>query len=143
MPHHVTNRGLFTIANTAISASTDIRMAVFKGTTPTAAAIRDMNFLSDLTAVSTEAAASGYSRADLASVAITESDASDNVVISAAAPTWTSVAVGETWTHVAYYIEGASDSARVLLSVDIPASTLVTNGGNVTGPALSLTITGS
>lgn len=143
MPHYMTNRGLYTLANTAISGSTDIRAAVFKGSTPTAAAIRDYNFLSDLIGAMTEAAASGYSRADLASVTITESDASDNVTITAAAPSWTSVASGETWTAIGYYIEGASDAARVLLSVDIPSSSLVTNGGNVTGPTLTYTITGS
>jgi len=143
MPHYVTNRGLFTIANTAISASTDIRAAVFKGALPSVAAIRDYNFLSELTAAMTEAVASGYSRADLASVTITESDASDNVTITAAAPTWNSVAAGETWTAIAYYVEGASDAARVLLAVDDPAADLITNGGDVTGPALSITITGS
>lgn len=143
MPHVMTNRGLYTLANTAISGSTDIRAAVFKGSTPTAAAIRDYNFLSDLTGAMTEAAASGYSRADLSGVTITESDASDNVTITATAPSWTSVAVGETWTAIGYYIEGASDAARVLLSVDIPSSSLVTNGGNVTGPTLTYTITGS
>lgn len=141
----VTNRGIFTIANVAISASTDIRQAVFTdaGTPPTAAAVRDMNFLADLTAVYTEAAVSGYARADLASVALTESDAADNVTLTAAAPTYTAVAAGETWEAVAYYIEGASDAARVLLIVDTPATPIITNGGNVTGPALSVTVTGS
>ncbi len=143
MPHYVTNRGLFYLANNAISASTDIRAAVFKGTAPAESAIRDYNFLSDLTAAMTEAAASGYSRADLASVAIAENDTPNTVTITAAAPSWTSVASGETWTAVGYYIEGASDSARTLLSVDIPSSSLATNGGNVTGPTLTYTISGS
>ena len=143
MPHYMTNRGLFYLANNAISASTDIRAAVFKGTTPAESAIRDYNFLSDLTAAMTEAAASGYSRADLASVAIAENDTPNTASITAAAPSWTSVAAGETWTAIGYYIEGASDSARTLLSVDIPASSLVTNGGNVTGPTLTYTISGS
>lgn len=143
MPMYITNRGLFHLTSNAISGTTDIRMAVFRGAVPAVATIRDMNFLSDLTAVSTEAAAANYARADLASVTVTESDASDNVTITAAAPSWTNVAAGETWTHVAYYIEGASDAARVLLAVDDPAADLITNGGSVTGPALSITITGS
>lgn len=143
MPMTLANRGLYHLMNTAISGSTDIRAAVFNGAVPSVASIRDMNFLSDLTAVSTEAAASGYSRADLAGVTLTESDASDNVTLVATAPTWSSVAVGETWTHVAYYIEGASDAARVLISVDDTAADLVTNGGNVTGPTPSWTVTGS
>ena len=143
MPHHMTNRGLFTVANTAITASTDVRCAVFKGSTPTAAAIRDMNFLSDLTAVMTEAAAAGYARVAVTGETITENDSPDTVTFVTAAPSWASVAVGETWTALAWYIEGASDAARVLLSVDIPSSTLVTNGGPVTGPALTYTIAGS
>lgn len=139
------NRGLYYLLNTAISSSTDIRQAVFKGTVPSAATIRDWNFLSDVIAdaSSDEAAASGYARADLASVTLTESDASDNVTLTAAAPTYTSVAAGETWTFVAYYIEAASDATRTLLGIDAPASSQVTNGGNITGPALSITVTGS
>lgn len=139
----ITNRGLYYLLNTATSSSTDIRAAVFKGATPAASAIRDYNFLSDLAGAMTEAAASGYSRKDLASVAIAEVDGSDTVTITAAAPSWTAVATGETWTAIAYYVEAASDAARTLIAVDVPASSLVTNGGNVTGPALSITITGS
>lgn len=136
------NRGLFHLLSAAISGSTDIRQAVFTdaGTPPTDAAVRDMNFLADLTAVYTEAAVSGYGRADLASVTLTEVDGSDNVTLTAAAPTYSSVAAGETWEAVAFYIEGASDAARVLIGVDTPAATQVTNGGNITGPALSVTV---
>ena len=143
MPHYMTNRGLYYLMNNAISGSTDIRAAVFKGAAPSAATIRDYNFLSELTAAMTEAAASGYARADLAGVTITESDASDNVTITATGPTFTSVAAGETWVAIGYYIEGASDAARTLLSVDVPASTVVTNGGNITLSGLTYTITGS
>lgn len=137
------NRGLYALLNSAISGSTDIRQAVFKGAAPSAASIRDMNFLSDVTAVWTEAAASGYARADLAGVALAEDDALDKVTLVATAPTYTSVASGETWTGVAYYIEGASDAARALIGIDVPASSQVTNGGNITGPALSVNVTGS
>jgi hypothetical protein len=143
MPHTMTNRGLFYLQNNAISASTDFRCLVFKTTTPSVAAIRDYNFVSDLLAATTEAAASGYARVDLAGVAISESDASDNVTITATAPTITSVAAGETWLGVAYYIEGASDAARTLISVDVPASSVSTNGGDITLPQMSYTVTGS
>lgn len=139
----MTNRGLYHLLNTAISGSTDLRAAVFTGSVPSVASIRDMNFLSDLTAVSTEAAASGYSRADLAGVTLTENDAADKVTLVATAPEWANVAVGETWTHVAYYIEGASDAARVLVAVDDPASDQVTNGGDITGPTPAWDVTGS
>lgn len=139
------NRGLYTLLNAATTASTDIRQAVFTGTVPAAATIRDWNFLSDVIAdaTSAEAAASGYARADLASVTITEVDASDSVTLTAAAPTYTAVATGETWTFVAFYIFNASDSAAELIGIDAPASSVVTNGGNITGPALAITVTGS
>lgn len=143
MAFTMTNRGLFYLLNNAISASTDIRAAVFKGSAPAAATIRDYDFLSSLTGAMTEAAASGYARVDLASVAITESDASDNVTITAAAWTMNSVAAGETWTAIGYYIEGASDAARTLIGVDVPSSSITTNGSNITGPSLLITITGS
>lgn len=139
----MTNRGLYHLLNTAISGSTDLRAAVFKGTVPSVASIRDMNFLSELTAVSTEAAASGYARADLAGVTLAENDGSDKVTLVATAPEWANVAAGETWTHVAYYIEGASDAARVLVAVDDPASDQVTNGGDITGPTPAWDVTGS
>lgn len=140
MPHTVTNKGLFNFFSTAISGATDLRAAVFKGSAPSIATIKDMNFLTDLTAVMTEAAAVGYTRQDLSGVALAENDASDNVTFIASAPTMTNVAVGETWVAIGYYIEAGTDATRLLVSVDIPASTLVTNGGNVTLPAFSLTV---
>ena len=139
------NRGLYYLLNTAISSSTDLRQAVFTGTVPSAATIRDWNFLSDVIAdaSSAEAVASGYARADLASVTLTEDDTGDKVTLTAAAPTYTAVAAGETWTFVAYYVEGASDAARTLIGIDAPASSQATNGGNITGPALTVNVTGS
>lgn len=139
------NRGLYTLLNSAVSGSTDLRQAVFTGTPPAAGTIRDWNFLSDVIAdaSSAESVASGYARADLAGVTLTESDASDNVTLVASAPTYTAVAVGETWTFVAFYIEAGSDAARTLIGIDEPASTQVTNGGDIVGPALSVTVTGS
>lgn len=135
------NRGLYKLLNAATSGSTDIRMAVFKGAPPNAATVADYNFLSDVIASFTEASASGYARADLASVAIGEDDSGDKATLTAAAPTWTTVASGETWTFVAYYIYNASDSAAELIGIDDPGSDLVPNGGNVTGPALAVDLT--
>jgi len=140
MAHVVTNRGLFTLLNSAISGTTDIRMAVFKGAAPAAATIRDYNFLSELTAAMTEAAAANYVRQDLAGVTLTEVDGSDTVTLTANAPTINSVGAGETWTTVGYYIYNVSDGAAVLISVDTPATSIATNGGNITLPALSLTV---
>lgn len=139
----VTNRGKFYLANNAISSSTDFRTAVFKGTAPAAGTIQDLNFLSELEAVSgvDEAAATNYARQDLASVAIAEDDSGNKASITATAPTINSVGAGETWTMAAHYIEGASDAARTLIAVDVPTSSLVTNGSNVTLPQLNLELT--
>ena len=65
------------------------------------------------------------------------------MTLVASAPTFTAVAAGETWTFVAYYVEAATDATRTLIGIDAPASSQVTNGGNITGPALSVNITGS
>ena len=139
------NRGLYALLNTAISGTTDLRQAVFTGTVPAAATIRDWNFLSDVIAdaTSAEAVAAGYARADLAGVALAEDDALDKVTLVATAPVYTAVAAGETWTFVAYYIEAATDATRTLIGIDAPASSQITHGGNITGPALSVNITGS
>ena len=137
-------RGLYTLMNVAVSGSTDIREGVLTNAgTITAAQIRDCNFVSDLLALSgvAEAAASGYARQDLAGVTLTEVDASDHVTLVATAPTTPAVTAGETWRNAFFYIEGASDGARVLIGVDTPASTIATNGGTITLPALSVTIT--
>ena len=134
------NRGIYSLLNLATSGSTDIRLAAFKGTPPSAATVADYNFLSDVTAGFTEAAASGYSRADLAGVTVAENDTPDTATIVATAPSWTSVASGETWTFAAYYIEAGTDATRVLIGIDDTAADLITNGGNVTGPALSITL---
>jgi hypothetical protein len=134
------NRGLYSLLSVAISGSTDLRQAVFKGTPPNAATVADYNFLSDVTGAHTEAAASGYVRADLAGVTLAENDTPNNATLVADAPTYTAVAAGETWTFVAYYIYNASDSAAVLICIDDPAADQVTNGGNIVGPALSVTI---
>lgn len=137
----VTNRGMSTLLTSAITATTDIRQAVFTGAPPAVAALRDMKTIADLAAVMTEATAVGYARADLVGVAVTEDDAGDRVVLSAAAPTYAAVAAGETWTAAAYYIEDASDGSRTLLAVDVPADPQITNGASITGPALTLQLT--
>lgn len=140
-----TNRGLYTLLSAAISGSTDLRQAVFTGTVPAPATIRDWNTLADVIADagSAESVAAGYARADLAGVTVAEDDALDVATLVASAPTYTAVAAGETWTFVAYYIEGASDAARTLIGIDAPASPQVTNGGSIIGPALSITLAGS
>jgi len=135
-------RGLYTLMASAISGATDLRMAVFTGTIPAVATIRDWNTLADVIADagSAEAVASGYARAGLAGVTLAEDDALDKVTLVATAPTWTGVAAGETWTFAALYVEGASDSARTLIGIDAPAESQLTNGGNIGGPAVAINL---
>lgn len=136
--------GLYMLLNSAVSGSTDIRCGVLTNAGTLAAAdIRNSDNVGALLALSgiVESVATNYARQDLASVTLTENDAGDNVTLTAAAPTINSVGTGETWRNVFYYIEGASDAARNLIGVDTPASTVTTNGGNVTLPALSITVT--
>ena len=140
MAHIVTTHGIHALLSLATTGTTDLRMAVFVGAEPAAATVRDYDFLSSVTGAMTEAAAANYGRQDLANVTITEVDGSDNVTITADAPTINSVGAGETWTTVAYYIYNAADAAAVLISLDTPASSIATNGGNITLPALSLTV---
>lgn len=145
MAHILTNRGIYYLQNNAISGTTDIRAGVITNASlPSDAAIRDYNFVSELltsgTGPATEAAVSGYARQDLASVTLTEVDGSDWVTLTTANATMNNVAAGETWAGIFYYIEGASDAARTLLSVDKVTTPIPTNGGNVTISGLSLTI---
>ncbi len=142
MANIVTNRGLQQITTVDFSAA-DIRAAVFTNAVavPAASTVRDWNFLSDATGTLTEAAVTNYARMDLATLTVTENDDPTNTVtITTDDATLTSVAAGETWIAIAYYIFNASDAAAPLICVDEPAATLVTNGGNVTVPGLDLTV---
>jgi hypothetical protein len=143
MAHTMTNHGLYHLLNNAISNSTDIRTLVFKTSAPSVATIRDYNSVADLLGAVTEAAASGYARTALAGLSLVENDATDTITLSASPVTFGAVASGETWYGVAYYIESTNDNTRTLLSVDVPSSTLTTNGGSVTLPTLTYTVTGS
>lgn len=119
----------------------DLRMLVVAGASVPAGALDpDLNTVADLLAVSgvVEAAAAGYARADLASVAITENDAGDKVTVTWADFTWTAVPAGETWRGVAYYIEAATNATRDLIGFDQPASVLSPNGGNITWTGSSI-----
>lgn len=132
-----TNRGLYLLAKDDASAI-DIRIAAFVGAVPAAGTIYDWNFLGDVTTV--EAAVSGYARQDVTGLALVEDDTGNEVTLTADAMVLTLVAAGETWTHVAWYKFNASDAAADLIGIDEPASPLITNGGNVTLPALDVTI---
>jgi hypothetical protein len=144
MPFVMANRGLFTLLNTAVTASTDFRALVLTNAgTLTDAQIEDFNFVSDVLAASgiVEASGTGYARVDLAGVAIAEDDTNNRVAITATAPTMTAVAAGQTWARIVYYVEAATDATRPVIGIDTPAATLAPNGGNVTLPALTVYVT--
>ena len=137
-----TNNGLFEFINQAITGGSDVRaLVITDAAVPLPATIRDLDTVADLLAESgvTEAAVAGYGRTALTGFSVTQDDAGDDVDIVGTFPDLTPAA-GETWAAVGYYIEGASDAARVLLGVDEPASTFITNGGTVTPPPLSASL---
>lgn len=130
-----TNRGVHILGRDS-AATIDLRCAVFLGAVPTAATIRAWNFLSDVT--TTEAAVTGYSRQDVTGLTWTENDGANTNEWRSDAMVLTSVAAGETWTHVVWYIEsGGTDATREVIGVDEPTQTLVTNGDDVTLPIFS------
>jgi len=133
----ITNRGRLLLGTDDASAL-DLRVAAFVGTVPAVGTIEDWNFLSDVT--TTEAAATNYARQDVTGVTYTENDTANTAEWRGDAMVINNVGAGETWTHVVWYKEGASDAAREVIAVDEPASTLVTNGGNVTLPAFSIDV---
>lgn len=143
MAHYVTNHGLYTLLATAVSGSTDLRCGIIKGTTPTKTQIKDCDTVSDLLNLSgvDEAVASGYARQDLADVALTEADIIDTVLLQADPPVYVAVATGETWKGQFYYIEDTTDATRVLVSVDIFTTPIVTDGNDVNGTAMALMFT--
>ncbi len=137
----VTNRGLFLIGSTDIGAA-DLRMAVFTGNVPGAGAVKDWDSLADVIASPLdEATVGGYSRMDLAGVDYVQDDANNRATLSADAPFQTAIQAGETFTAVAYYVEGATDETRELLAIDEPDTPLVTNGSDVTYPELTIHVT--
>lgn len=129
-----TNRGKYALTQGTLTTAT-LKIAALKGTAPSAGTIADYNFLSDAISgfSSGEAAASGYARATITAT-FTENDTNDRVDITYSSPSLGSaVASGETWTGVACYNNaGANDAAHELYWVDVPSSSLATNGSGVT-----------
>lgn len=116
----------------------DVRALVLTDadTLPAGASNPDLNFVSELLAVSgvTEAAEvgglTGYQRKTLAGEAVIEADATDEAQLD-----FTDISYAETesgrWVAVVLYEEGASDAARALIGLHDLSSPLTTNGGPV------------
>ncbi len=143
MAFYMTNRGLYLLVNAAVTGSTDIRAAVFSDTgTLTKAIIQDLNSIADLEAVASvaEVTNTGYARLDLAGVTVTEDDTANTCTITATAPTTANITAGDTWRRIAYFVENTTDATRELIGVDIPAAGITPNGGPITLPALTITL---
>lgn len=140
------NRGLFEVGNLAV-ATQDLRLLVLAGASIPAgltnAASFDLNTVADVLAVSgaVEAAAAGYTRFDLAGIALNEDDTNDYAELVWTDPTWNAVATGETWRAVVLYREVGVDSADIAWGIDVFGAGVPTNGSNITYSGGKLRIT--
>ena len=133
----VYNRGLFEIGNLDIDAA-GLRGLIIAGASVPAgltdATSYDLNFVSNVLAVGSvvEAAASGYSRATLAGLSLTEDDTDNRAELVWTNPTWNNVAAGETWRAFVLYRFVTNDADSPVWGLDVFASGLPTNGSNIT-----------
>lgn len=139
--HWATNRGKLWHARGGWDdeTGTDVRMGYLKDSQPatldTAAEVADLNFVSDLLALATEANFTNYARQTLTRSAATEDDTNDRVNMDASDVVIANSggALNNTLYGAFFYDEtGGTDATRELLSVDWFASTLTTNGGSLT-----------
>lgn len=141
MPSYLTNRGKLLIAqgDWDDAAASDISVGLLQGssiptTIDTAAEVADLNFVSDLLALATEATFTNYVRTALVRTASAEDDTNDRVNMDAADVTFTNAggATNNTLYGGFVFKTGAADTSRPLLSTFYFASTITTNGSNLT-----------
>ena len=134
----VYNRGKQQIAQNGWP-NLDVRALILThaSTLPAGAENPDLNFVSELLAVSgvSEAAETtgltGYVRKTISGEAVVENDTTDAANLDGDDIVYAATESGR-WVAVVLYVEGASDAARPLLGLHTLASALVTNGGTVT-----------
>jgi hypothetical protein len=132
---YVTNRGLKHIINGAFVPGTTTIKALLITTEVAYSTGSDLNTVADFLGVASETTATGYSRATLASGAVSEDDANNRAAGDFADVSWGSIG-GATNTAIAQmlvYIDGANDAARDVVlvcgSTGLPQNT---NGGTFT-----------
>jgi hypothetical protein len=140
--HWFSNRGKLLIVQGQWddAAAGAIKMGYLAGSQPasldTAAEVADLNTVADLLALATEATFTNYARQTLTRTAAAEDDTNDRVNMDAANVTISSAGGATNNTLVGAFFYDAttdtSDSTRLLLSVDWFASSITTNGGDLT-----------
>jgi len=136
----VTTRALKILAsqNPAFDFDTStFKIGLLKAAIPTAASIKDYNFVSDLTAACAEATAAGYARKVSGTdftLTVNEEDSNDRATVTISAdPTWAAIATGDTLYGAFLMIDrGGADTANELVLVIEFASSFPTNGSGVT-----------
>lgn len=118
-------------------AGTNIKVGLLKTSQPatldTLAEVANLDFVSGLLALATEATAAGYARQSLTRSNWTEDDANDRSAADASDVAFGAIAAGDTLVGAFIYDEGGgTDATRLLISVDWWASTVPTNGGTIT-----------
>lgn len=132
---YVTNRAMFTLNPTMWNAPADIGVGLLLGSSvpagiDTAAEIYDLNFVSELLAVSgvDEPSDGSYARVNpLTLGTAVEDDTNDRINYPAADADFGALTASQVYGAF-IYVDGASDAARVLLGVDILDAAVTANG---------------
>jgi hypothetical protein len=144
MAHFLTNRGKLLLMQGAWddNGASTIRMGLIRVTAPasvdTAAEIADLNTVNDLlvTNSATEANFTNYVRKNLSRTNASEDDGNDRVNLDAADVVWTDAGGASNNTlYGAFFYDATTDTddtTRLLISVDWFASSITTNGGDLT-----------
>jgi len=139
--HWITNRGKKWLIDGGWTdtAAGELRMGYLKDSQPasldTETEVNALNTVTDLLALATEANFTNYARQTLTRGTATEDDTNDRVNMDISDVTISSAggASNNTLYGAFFYTEGGgTDGTRELISVDWFASTITTNGGNLT-----------
>lgn len=144
MAHYLTNRGKYLLmqGHWDDAGATAIKCGLIKVTAPagadTAAEVADLNTVQDLlvTASATEADFTNYARKNFTRTNAAEDDTNDRVNLDASDVVWT--AAGGATNNTVYGLfwydatTDTNDTTRLLMGVDWFASSVTTNGGDLT-----------
>ena len=141
MPHFLTNRGKLRLIQGVWNdtAGTDIGIGLLMGAVApagldTEAEIQDLNFVSELLAVTgvDEPTDGSYARVSIITrSAATEDDTNNRVNMDASDVSFGALDNSDIYAAF-YFAEGVFDAARDLLSVDLFATPVTANGGGFT-----------